>query len=83
VRKQLREWFGLTVDTWRHLRTYPIEYALPRQTPPALDPVAKNPRVNDGVYRCGDYCDTASINGAMAAGRRAAEAVIEDAGVAH
>ncbi len=79
VRDQLREWFGPVVDSWRHLRTYPIEYALPRQTPPALDPVAKGARLAEGVYRCGDYCDTASINGAMAAGRRAAEAVIEDA----
>ncbi len=78
VRDQVRDWFGPSVDSWRHLRTYPIEYALPRQTPPALDPVEKNARVADGVYRCGDYCDTASINGAMAAGRRAAEAVIED-----
>ncbi len=78
VRDQLREWFGSKVDTWRHLRTYPIEYALPRQIPPALDPVGKNPRTSAGVYRCGDYCDTASINGAMASGRRAAESLIED-----
>lgn len=78
VLHQLRGWFGPAVDGWRHLRTYPIEYALPRQTPPALSPVEKCPRVSDGVYRCGDYCDTASINGAMASGRRAAEAVIND-----
>ncbi len=77
VRGQLREWFGSEVDTWRHLRTYPIEYALPRQVPPALDPVVKTSRVADGVYRCGDYCDTASINGAMASGRRAAESVMD------
>lgn len=75
---QLREWFGPMVDSWRHLRTYPIECALPRQIPPALAPVGKSPRISTGVYRCGDYCDTASINGAMASGRRAAEAVLED-----
>ncbi len=78
VVKQLREWFGSTVDTWQHLRTYPIEYALPRQVPPALSVVSKSPRIIVGIYRCGDYCDTASINGAMGSGRRAAEAVIED-----
>lgn len=76
ARHQLRSWFGRSVDAWRHLRTYSIEYALPRQTPPA--PAGVSPRIAAGVYRCGDYCDTASINGAMASGRRAAEAVIED-----
>ena len=78
VLEQLREWFGKQVDSWRHLRTYPLNYALPRQTPPALSPVAKSPRIDTDLYRCGDYCDTASINGAMAAGRHAAEAVIAD-----
>lgn len=78
VLDQLREWFGSAVDAWRHLRTYPIEYALPRQTPAALARLGSSPRVAAGVYRCGDYCDTASINGAMASGRRAAETVMED-----
>ncbi|WDI41512.1 NAD(P)/FAD-dependent oxidoreductase [Bremerella sp. P1] len=78
VSSQLREWFGSTVYGWRHLRTYPIHYALPRQVAPALEPVEKSSRLSTGVYRCGDYCDTASINGAMASGRRAAEAVVND-----
>ena len=34
--------------------------------------------VREGVFVCGDYLDTASINGAMASGRRAAEAVLTD-----
>ncbi len=78
VLDQLRQWYGSSVDQWRHLRTYPIHYALPRQQPPALEPVEKDARVSEGIYRCGDYCDTASINGAMASGRRAAEAIIKD-----
>lgn len=78
VRGQLREWFGTTVDHWRHLRTYAIPFALPSQPPTSLSPVAKPPRYGDDVYLCGDYCDTASIQGAMASGRRAAEAVLED-----
>lgn len=80
VLKQLREWFGSVVDDWRHLRTYPIHYALPQQVPPLVDPVEKNPRFATGIYRCGDYCDTASINGAMSSGRRAAEAMLDDLG---
>ena len=80
VREQLLEWYGPKVEGWRHLRTYEIEYALPDQTPPALDPVVKSPLVSKGLYRCGDYCDTASINGAMAAGRRAAEMILSELG---
>ena len=77
VRSQLRSWFGKTVDGWRHLKTYDIPYALPDLRPPALEPVAKVSRVREGVFVCGDHCDTASINGAMASGRRAAEAVLQ------
>ncbi len=78
IRAQLTGWFGSAVDEWRHLRTYEIRDALPNQFPPALSPVEKPPVVADGIYRCGDYLDTASINGAMASGRRAAEALILD-----
>lgn len=77
VRSQLTDWFGPNVESWRHLKTYDIEYALPAQSPPALQPVEKSPRVRQGVFVCGDHCDTGSINGAMAAGRRAAEAAVE------
>jgi phytoene dehydrogenase-like protein len=76
VRQQLQEWFGNQVQTWRHLRTYHIPFALPAQSPPALSPVAKSPRRRDGIWLCGDYLDTASIQGAMVSGRRAAEDVL-------
>ena len=76
VRAQLTDWFGSVATTWRHLRSYSIPYALPVQTPPALDPVAKPSRLQKNIFHCGDHCDTASINGAMASGRRAAEAVL-------
>ncbi len=73
VAHQLESWYGPIVRSWQHLRTYEIPYALPVQSPPALEPVAKETRIRPGLYICGDHCDTASINGAMAAGRRAAE----------
>jgi phytoene dehydrogenase-like protein len=76
VRQELQEWFGNQVKTWRHLRTYHIPFALPVQTPPALSPVAKSPRRQDGPWLCGDYLDTASIQGAMVSGRRAADDVL-------
>lgn len=77
VRRQLSDWFGAQAEAWRHLRTFDIRYGLPRQHPPYLTardlPVAVAP----GLFRCGDHLATASINGALRTGRRAAEAVIE------
>lgn len=78
VREQLTDWFGPAVAGWRHLRTYRIRHALPRQVPPALDMVERPVRWAERVYVCGDHRDTASIQGAMVSGRRAAEAVLED-----
>ena len=77
VTKQMQGWFGSTVNTWRHLKTYRIKHALPNQDPPALSTVEKASLRKDGLFVCGDYMDTASINGAMAAGRRAANAVLD------
>jgi phytoene dehydrogenase-like protein len=78
VRKQLLDWFGPDVNAWRHLRTYRIPYALPSQAPPALSPVEKSTTRGDHLFVCGDYLDTASIQGAMVSGRRAAECVMQN-----
>jgi hypothetical protein len=78
VRDQLGTWFGDQVGSWRHLRTYRIEHALPALTPPSLEPADRAVRLGPGLYVCGDHRDTASLNGAMASGRRAAQAVIEE-----
>ncbi|MEM7262000.1 MAG: NAD(P)/FAD-dependent oxidoreductase [Planctomycetota bacterium] len=75
---ELRDWFGEAVNGWRHLTTYSIPEALPSQPAGALEPPAKPARIRRGCYRCGDYLDLASINGAFASGRRAAEAILED-----
>jgi phytoene dehydrogenase-like protein len=80
VREQLAGWFGPQVRRWRHLRTYRIKHALPSQL--RVEPCtreATRAASARGVYVCGDYLDTASINGALRAGRLAAESLIEDA----
>jgi phytoene dehydrogenase-like protein len=79
VRRQLIEWFGMEAGGWEHLRTYRIDYALPDQTPPFLSPPERSVRVRDGLYVCGDHRCTGSLNGAIAAGRAAAQAVVADA----
>lgn len=78
VRAQLGEWFGSAVQDWLHLRSYSIPYALPVQTPPALNVTERSVRWQPGIYVCGDHRDNASIQGAMVSGRRAAEAVLKD-----
>jgi len=75
VRSQLAEWFGERVSAWRHLRTYWIRHALPLQVPPLPDPTAPVYPVRPGVYVCGEYANPASLQWAMASGRRTGEAV--------
>lgn len=77
VLDQMRSWFGPSVDAWRHLKTYHIPRALPAQPPETWEPVARPVRLGPGLFVCGDHRHTASINGAMASGRIAAESVIE------
>ena len=76
VRDQLRRWFGPVVDRWRHLRTDVIHHGQPLQRPPFS--ARRSVRHAPGVYVCGDHRDTASIQGALFSGRRAAEAVHDD-----
>jgi phytoene dehydrogenase-like protein len=78
VRVHLRKWFGSAVDSWRLLRTYPIAHALPQQKHAEWEQAPVRLGGTGGVYMCGDYRETASIQGALASGRRAAEAVVQD-----
>ena len=72
VRDQLRGWFGTAVAQWRHLRTYTITNALPRVPAMGSGPVELRP----GVFLAGDHRETASIQGALLSGRKAAEAIL-------
>lgn len=75
VRRQLVDWFGQSADAWRHLRTYLIPYALPNQSPRSLVSSETQSRISDRVWRCGDYCETSSIEGAIQSGLRTAKEV--------
>lgn len=75
VRQELMGWFGECVAKWCHLRTDLIPEALPEQTPKAqkhkLGYIQQK-----GIYVCGDHTTSASIEGAVISGKRAAEAII-------
>lgn len=76
VRDQMARWFGESAYLWNHLRTYQIRHALPEARQLHLGDGPLNAVLVPGLYRCGDWCEDASINGALISGRRAAEAVI-------
>ncbi|WP_342349454.1 NAD(P)/FAD-dependent oxidoreductase [uncultured Nitrospira sp.] len=73
VRQQLRQWFGSQVEDWQPIRAYHITAAQPVQVPPFPDPFTRQTHVLDGVFACGDFCATGTIDGALFSGRRAAE----------
>lgn len=75
VRRQMKRWFGLIAQEWRHLKTYHISHALPVVTPLEWH---RPPRVGAGLYVAGDHRSTPSLNGAMESGRMAAEAILRD-----
>ncbi|KAH6787637.1 oxidoreductase family protein [Perilla frutescens var. hirtella] len=77
VVKELSGWFGeAAVGLWKYLRMYRIEFAQPNQCPPTN--LMKEARVKAGLYVCGDYVSSATFDGALVSGRRAAEALLED-----
>lgn len=78
VRDQMRSWFGPQVDAWRMLARYEIPQALPAKAPADGGLQTLDAQVAPGIYIAGDWCDTASSNGALVSGRRAAQAVSAD-----
>jgi len=76
VRKQLSAWFGPAAASWTLLAEVAVPCALPRRDGWLLDPHTLAVRSPRGVYICGDHARDPSINGALASGRVAAEAVI-------
>ena len=48
---QMRKWFGDSVDSWEHIKTYSIEHGQPDLRPG--DPFRKSIKNSEGVYICG------------------------------
>jgi phytoene dehydrogenase-like protein len=78
VRQFLRSWFGSQVDEWRHLRTDHIHRALPSLALLSPGNRTASPRVAAGLYLCGDYRESGTLDGALLSGRKAAESILSD-----
>jgi glycine/D-amino acid oxidase-like deaminating enzyme len=76
VRSHLASLYGVPTSGWAHVATYPIPDALPMMSAP--HDISQDVRLSQGVYICGDYRQVSSIDGALASGRRAAEALMTD-----
>ncbi len=77
---QVIPWSGSPFPRLEHLRTYRIEHALPAQPVGKLSGSRlkhdfRPAMLRPGLYSAGDYLETASIQGALASGRRVAEAI--------
>ncbi len=66
--------YGVDTARWELVATHVVAAALPRQPPP-LD-LRGEVRLPNGVFLAGDHRDSASIQGALVSGRRAATAVL-------
>ncbi len=78
VRLSLRSWFGSQVDEWRHLRTDHIPRTLPSIALLSPENRTATPRVDEGLYLCGDYRESGTLDGALRSGRKAAESILSD-----
>lgn len=78
VRTHLRYLYGQETANWQLLASYPIPYALPSMRPPLT---VAQVREQGSVIIAGDHWATASIQGAMISGRRAADAAFQRLGI--
>ena len=78
IRKQMADWLGDGTRSWKHLATYRIPHALPRCVPGerGLDQPDRMPRLSERAVQAGDHLTHGSIEGAMIAGRLAAETLL-------
>lgn len=73
MRRHAGDLLGCRTDGWEVVARHDVAHALPAQTVPFH---ASRPLRHGDVLVCGDHRDTASIQGALVSGRRAAEAVL-------
>jgi hypothetical protein len=64
---------GVDPQHWEHVAMYPISAALPAM--PAGQALRQPVDLGDGIFVAGDHRDTPSIQGALASGHRAAQAI--------
>jgi phytoene dehydrogenase-like protein len=75
MKEELKKWYGEKINSWKMLKTYRIEYALPTQESVKNELAASEIKISDTLFICGDNLLNGSINAALKTGRLAAEAM--------
>jgi len=75
VSDELNDWFGMTSKSWKPIKLYRIEHALPLSTKikDAIQPF----QTNDTTLIAGQHIHYGSLNAAIKSGRKAAEWVLD------
>jgi phytoene dehydrogenase-like protein len=73
MKQELKQWYGEKVNSWKMLKAYRIEYALPSQESVRNEIDASEIKISDSLFICGDHLLNGSINAALKTGRLAAE----------
>lgn len=73
MKQELKQWYGEKVTSWKMLKAYRIEYALPTQESVRNEIDASEIKISDSLFICGDHLLNGSINAALKTGRLAAE----------
>jgi protoporphyrinogen oxidase len=76
VTVELEALTGISASFFHHIKTYEILEALPQVDDMQYTFSPTNTKIQDNVFLAGDYLLNGSINAAMTAGRKAAEAVM-------
>lgn len=79
VRRELARLYATSTEAWQVVTVHEIPAALTAMPPP-LDPRLPV-ELGEGLFVAGDHRDTASIQGALVSGRRAADAVLVHLGL--
>ena len=77
LKEELQTWFGSEAESFEFIKDYHIPHALPRQLPGDNAFGQASLKTKSGIWLCGDYRYSSSIQGAMASGRLTAKAIIE------
>jgi phytoene dehydrogenase-like protein len=75
MKEELKQWYGDKINSWKMLKAYRIEYALPTQESVRNEIAASEIKISDSLFICGDNLLNGSINAAIKSGRLAAEAM--------
>ena len=78
VLRHLSYLYGVDTSAWESLAHYSIPYALPSMRPPLTFAPR---RCDEAIIIAGDHTTTASIQGAMVSGRRAADHALDRLGI--